>query len=503
MSAVALLGILGMSSSIAAVLYTVSLRDEEGVTSPTVSTARATVFAPGELEPSNCEGTTMILKKACHLPTTGELLDGTEKLCGLGKEEYVPDPNAPGYVAAVGEGACPSTLKDCEVPCPVPCSGGAWVPTEGDFCKIIAYDDSNPPQKIETALDGTTTCGTGVISETLDESQNNFIEAQGAGTCVKQRIGSCDVACPAGMTASSGCAYYADRQKSANGCMKLDDPTKNVECGEAGKQEYFYLPISSSTCNKLSEWEPCMGEPCPVDCIGDWRQTSATNPEGWEECVGSCGTQPEKKRVYQITRDAAYGGQACPHADGYEEKTNCGSVEPCCELGNWSGVTSCGTDGFQKQTRTMTERSPGACSGQDAQRDVRCCYEGTDWNTTGSCGTYESGKQKYTQTTAGNCPTGTETKYEDCAPCVYKEQRTTNKYCKSTSRGHYWVHGQRNVIINEAVGTGTACPEENIRANLYNGIATSNPRETCDARVDTPKYYDQDSSFPGATWVDV
>lgn len=449
-AALAIFGLLAVSASAGAALVMFK-EEDESTSTPTPNGGGSTpgrVYTPEEVVSSNCQGTTMILKKACHNPETGDILDGTVGKCGAGKEEYARDSSATGYVAARGDGTCPTELRDCNVDCPVPCSGGEWMQDPDDFCKVVSYDNSNPPQKVETRLNGTTTCGVGVVSEILDETRNNFVEARGLGSCTKTRVGACNVTCPAGVPSSSGCAYYADRQVSANGCMKLDangtplgyarDGSNNVGCGVTGKQEFFYLPISASTCGRLSEWEECTGPPCPVDCVGKWRQASPSNPEGWEECIGGCGTQPQKKRVYQIDVDAQHGGQACAHPAGYTDYTNCGSVQPCCEMGTWTEGT-CASNGYKTQTRTKTERSPNACSGQDTERSVACCYQGDDWaNIPGEYCT--NNKIKMKQTTAGNCPAGTDTEEQDCNYCEGYWMKNNTDWCYANKLRRYYKY---------------------------------------------------------------
>ena len=487
--ALVMFGLMAMSASAGTAAYFLTREDDEDTPTPTPTPTPPSdikVVTPDSIVPSNCQGDTKIRKKVCHNPETGVPFDGTPDNCGPGKELWVPDPSAPGYVAAVGDGTCEGELRDCVSECPAPCSGGEWKTDPSDFCKIVSYDDSNPPQKIETRLDGTTSCGTGVVREILDETRNNFVEARGLGSCTKTRVGACSVSCPSGMNPSSGCAYYANRQKSANGCMRLDangnakeyktDGSNNVACGESGKQEYFYLPINASGCNKLSEWEPCVGEPCPINCVGNWRQASPSNPEGWEACTGSCGTQPERQRVYHVSQEPLHEGAACTKTHGTIEKENCGSVQPCCEVGAWQDGT-CNANGFMTKTRTLKENSPGACANYESSQVDSCCYQAGDWKVDGSCEEKEAGKQFYKQTIAGNCPSGTDTKYEDCKNCVrarsgYKKQeRFTFQSCFKPNVGCRDATGCTTYvkynIIQPIVGTGTGeCSEISVQKDF-------------------------------------
>lgn len=472
-AALAMVGLVAMSaSSVAAFLMT--KEEEEETTTPTTTEEEVVVVSPEEITPSNCQGTTKVLKRACHNPETGELLDGSPGKCGDGKEEYALDPDASGYVAAVGDGTCPTSLEPCFVDCPAPCSGGEWTDDPNDFCGVITYDNENPPNKIKTRLDGTTLCGKGVINTVLDESRNNFVEAKGKGDCAKERLRDCTVECPAGMSPVEGCSYYANRQSSNNGCMKVDangnaleykiDKSNNVGCGESGKQEFFYLihPSSTGSCNKLSDWQPCTSDtPCPIDCVGGWRSATPSNPEGWEACVGACETQPQRKRVYEISRDAQWGGRACAipedavrNSDGtYTQTEPCGKVQQCCVMGTWQDVEGavCSRTGYIQQERGKTERSPGACSGEATSQDAVCCYEGDDWAKVGDCGTHQTGQQKYRQTTAGNCAAGTETKYEPCTPC------STGSWTNVGTCGQYQTDKQKQTrTVSGDCSAGTA-----------------------------------------------
>lgn len=440
----AMFGMMAASASVGVAAYFVMGEDD----SSTPQRSPDNTVTPDSVVARNCSGDAKIIKKACHNAETGEVFDGTPEKCGQGKELWIPDPSAPGYVTASGDGTCDGELRDCSVDCPTPCSGGEWVQDPSDYCKVIAYDNSNPPQKVETRLDGTTTCGTGVVGEILDETRGNFVEAKGMGSCTKERLGSCEVSCPSGMPSSSGCSYYANRQLSANGCMKVDangnaleykpDKSNNVACGESGKQEYFYLPIEASTCGRLSEWEPCSGPPCPVDCVGDWRQASPSNPEGWEACTGNCDEQPQKMRKYHVSVEAQHGGAACPHSHNHTEYTNCGSITPCCAKGAWT-PGSCSEFGFNTWTRTLAENSPGACDGvkntdiRDCPADCKGSYSDPPCPT--ACGTPASTLTKQWTTTVPQklngaaCPPSTATKdcpaTPACEQCYYPSNDVT------------------------------------------------------------------------------
>lgn len=448
------------------------------------------VYTPEEIVNSDCKGTEYIMKKACHNPETGEMLDGLQGRCGAGKEEWILDPAAEGFEPASGSGTCLSDFRNCTVDCPTPCSGGTWKYDPADSCKVITYDDQNPPQQVSTILDGVTKCGKGVRNQILDTTENNFVEAKGAGMCTKTKVGSCTVGCPAGVQETDGCAYYSNRQKSANGCMKKDangnaleykaDGTNNVGCGENGLQEYFYNPIDASTCGRLSDWEPCSGPPCPVDCQGDWRQASSSNPEGWEECVGACDTQPQQKRVYKVTRDAQYGGKQCKVDDevvynGTTQYRNCGSIVPCCEVGAWEGdETDCQANGFYKLTRSLKENRDGACSAYSGEDELSCCYQGDDWTTVGKCGEYKRYKQKYVQTTANCKDPSVGVDWKDCNEAIDCVGKWTPKTKTETQCGEIECGRDGGLLKGKQSKTSTWEEYEITTAAKYGGKACPN-----------------------------
>ena len=512
--ALAMVGLIAMSASAGSAAYFLigkEEEEEEGTPTPT-PTSNVIVLTPDSVVPSNCQGDTMVMKKGCHNTETGEVYDGTPDKCGPGKELWVPDPAAPGYVAAVGDGTCAGELRDCESECPAPCSGGFWIDDPSDYCKIVTYDNSNPPQKVVNA----NACGTGIRSQILDETRGNFVEARGLGACTKERVGSCTIPCPPGANPMDGCSYYADRQKSANGCMKVDangdalqyspDGSNNVDCGESGKQEFFYLPINSSTCNRLSEWEPCTGEPCKVHCVGNWRQASPSNPEGWEACTGTCGEQPQKMRKYHISQGAQHGGEACEYPDMRVEYMNCGSIQPCCEIGEWQDG-ECRSDGYMTKTRTLNENKSGACAIHDDQKEERCCYQTGNWVPASAC---VSGQLKYRQAVVGDCPSGIDTKYEPCQNCVQKGQISVNTYCvhpniSQPSRSEL-AHATRRVTITPASGGGTPCYPEYTFFGSDSGAAsfseTEPERQPCPASDVGRLQAAMEAGYPGVTWSD-
>jgi len=415
-----------------------------------------------QIEPSDCQGTEYIKKKSCHNKDTGELLDGSVGKCGDGVEEWILDPNAPGYQRAIGTGKCESDFRPCNVVCDKPCQGDSWI--EGACIRD------------GVVLDGTETdkCGRGIRTYTLDENALDYEAATGNGTCVKTYQNACDVECPANAVAPPACVYSTTRQKSANGCVtSREDGAPAVGYDEDGFQEYFRLALEPENCTgeeRISEWETCRGPPAPVDCVGTWETSDSVEPGGWGLCTSTCGIQSTQSRTFRITTEAENGGRACDYADGETEIRNCNvPIQPCCEVGAWVDGT-CNSNGYMTKTRTLRENSPGACASYDSSTVESCCYEAGDWQPDGSCEEKEAGKQFYKQTIAGNCPPGTDTKYEECRNCVRKRngwrkaETFTWQRCFKPGVGCSDASGcmgsRKYVIEQPIVGTGTGdCSE--------------------------------------------
>jgi hypothetical protein len=445
-----------------------------------------------QIEPSDCSGTEYVKKKSCHNKDTGELLDGSVGKCGDGVEEWVLDPNALGYQRAVGSGKCESDFRPCNVVCDKSCQGDTWI--EGACIRNGVILDGSETDK----------CGRGIRTYTLDENAIDYEAATGNGTCLKTYQNACDVECPANAVAPPACVYSSTRQKSANGCVtSKEDGAPTVGYDEDGFQEYFKLALEPENCTgeeRISEWETCRGPPAPIDCVGTWETSDSTESGGWGICTSTCGIQSTKSRTFKITQEAENGGTACQYADGETEIRNCNvPIQPCCEVGPWVDGT-CNTNGYMTKTRTLTENSSGACAIHDSSKVESCCYQAGDWTADGSCEEKEAGKQFYKQTITGNCPPGTDTKSEECRNCVYKQQRTTDKYCFKYYMFQGLAAGKKNVVLEQPIGTGASCPETFL---AYRDSAYTTGRESCDYYTD-PNFGDAyDNEFASATWVDI
>ena len=320
-----------------------------------------------KIEPSDCKGDTYVKKKECS--RNGVILNGSGGKCGAGKEEWILDPNAPGFTAAIGSGACPIDYRDCDVPCDTPCRGDNWI--EGACIRDgIVLDGSNGDK-----------CGRGMRTYTLNENAPDYKAATGRGICTKAYSSACDVECPPNVVAPPSCVYSSTWQKSANGCVvSKDDNASIVGYDQVGWREKFKLALEAENCTgekRLSEWETCKGPPAPVNCEGTWGAN-----DGWGPCIGSCGTQPSQIRTYTVTKEAANGGTSCPYTNGEVETRNCGSVVTCpvdCE-GRWIDTvcpTACGV-GESKVSKTWyTTKYPQgtgkACPAPDDPEGQKTC----------------------------------------------------------------------------------------------------------------------------------
>ena len=448
-----------------------------------------------QIEPSDCKGDVYVKKTSCS--RNGTILDGTENKCGAGKEEWILDPDAPGFQRAVGTGSCPVQYRDCEVICDTPCKGATWI--EGACIRDGVVLDGSETDK----------CGRGVRTYTLDESASDYVASTGRGVCTKTYSSACDVECPQNAVAPPACVYSSTWQKSANGCVvSKEDRASPVGYDGDGWQESFKLALEAENCTgekRLSEWETCKGPPAPIDCVGTWGPN-----DGWGPCIGSCGTQPSQSRTYTVTTKALNGGAACPYEDGKVETKSCGTIVTCpvdC-VGRWIDVacpTVCGTPASTViktwYTTTYPQGTGKACPAPDdpeAQKSCpatapcpsNCTGYWTDPPCPTACGTAASTVTKTwnVQNPAvgtGTCPSPSTKSCPATAPCPSNCVGQWNKTgdCKST-----YVSGQGSgqkfnkeykyvyQITKPKVGTGSACPNNNGDTKWVGRIVGRNDR---------------------------
>nr|QBP06499.1 hypothetical protein OlV1_gene47 [Ostreococcus lucimarinus virus 1] len=471
------------------------------------------------IEPSDCSGTEYVKKKSCHNKQTGELLDGTIGKCGEGVEEWVLNPDAPGYQAAIGAGKCESDFRPCSVVCDEPCKGDSWI--EGPCTRDGVLLDGSEADK----------CGRGMRTYTLDENAPDYEEALGRGTCVKSYSSACDVECPANAVAPPACVYSSTWQRSANGCvLSKEDRAAQVGYDQQGFQEYFKLALEAENCTgekRLSEWETCSGPPGPVNCEGTWGPNG-----GWGPCTGSCGTQPSESRTYSVTKEAAHGGSQCPYSNGETQTRNCGTIIPCpvdCE-GYYTDPacpTTCGTAASTvTQNWVTTKQQVGTGAACPPSTKTKSCpatvpcpvdCEGyyTDPACPTACGTAASSLIKGWVTTTSPvgtgavCPSPSTKSCPATAPCpvncVQKGQISNKMYCVNPNPNYSGstpklVHATRRVTTTPASHGGIAClPEYTLYGNV-SWSETEPDRQACSNPGELEA--EMNAGYPGATWSD-
>jgi hypothetical protein len=429
-----------------------------------------------EIQPSDCKGEIYVKKKQCS--RNGVILDGTEGKCGPGKEEWILDPNAPGFEVAIGTGSCPVDNRDCEVPCDEPCKGQTWI--EGPCMRDGVVLDGSDGDK----------CGRGMRSFTLNENASDYKAAIGRGVCTKNYENACTVECPPNVVAPPSCVYSSTWQKSANGCVvSKEDNAAIVGYDQVGWQEKFKLALEAENCTgekRLSEWETCQGPPAPVDCEGTWGQN-----EGWGVCIGSCGTQPSQIRTYTVTKQAANGGSSCPYSDNEVQSRNCGNIITCpvdC-AGRWIDTacpSACGTAATTVNktwyTSTYPQGTGKACPAPDDPESIKSCPATAacpsdckgDWENPAcptACGTAASTLTREWVTQSPKVGTGA------ACPSAITKWCPATAACPSDCKGYHadpacptacgYVGG--NITKNwvktaDPIGTGAACPSPSTKS---------------------------------------
>jgi len=404
-----------------------------------------------EPESKDCQGTVYKKRGVCK-NTSGDILDGSKDKCGKGKVSWALDVKNPGYKAEFGPlGKCPTfeELRDCEVPCPKPCEGDTW--KRGSCVRKDANGKA-------TVLDGTKgKCGDGILDLQLDTTAADYKPAVGSGRCVMKKEGACFVKCP--KPEPPKCSYVtAGWQKNDLGCITSKTPAADgsytgVSCGQSGwRQEYKASTLNTEKCDTLTNWIPCKGPPCPVDCVGSWSDWSACTLPAGEVC-GITKT----KQTYRVTREKNSTGKACPKGwyDGQVNEKTCGQSQSvsCCTKGDWENVGDVLSTGKQKQKRTVVGCDPTTpkvreiddcymsawadrgCVGTDGKRKdtrtvkgtkcdfntkserlvedlAKCCKQTGSWTDSSKCGS--DGKKTQNQSTEGNCSSSEKTRSVDC-----------------------------------------------------------------------------------------
>jgi hypothetical protein len=148
---------------------------------------------------------------------------------------------------------------------------------------------------------------------------------------------------------------------------------KAVSCGTTeGKQTHKFTITKAAAyggkecpyANGFVETVACVAvnTPCAVGCVGTWGEPTACVSNG--VCGSSAGT---RTYTYSISVPAAYGGAACPAANGAVRKEACvAPITPCPPedgVGSWSEWSACKargcgtTVGDRTATYTVTKEA--------------------------------------------------------------------------------------------------------------------------------------------------
>eukprot|EP00750_Incisomonas_marina_P016157 INCI19027.1.p1 GENE.INCI19027.1~~INCI19027.1.p1 ORF type:complete len:1574 (-),score=205.88 INCI19027.1:21-4742(-) len=149
----------------------------------------------------------------------------------------------------------------------------------------------------------------------------------------------------------------------------------SVTCGEGGRNRTFQVSApaqwggASCTVDDGGVAISSCGDPCPVDCVGEWMP--------WAGCSRSCNAGV-RARVFSVTAPSQYGGY-CLASDEDAAFGIC-ETQPCpedCE-GAWSPWTQCSlTCGGGWRNRTFQVSAPalwgGGCTIPNGTSDVGAC----------------------------------------------------------------------------------------------------------------------------------
>ena len=400
----------------------------------------------------------------------GTVLDGTVGRCGSGTVTRKLDTEeSAGFVPESGTGTCDilETTGECQVPCPVDCSGGAWI--DGQSCLRTNSDGSTA-----TLVDGGSpedgTCGQGQMTRTRDTNTDDFVGAIGLGSCTLETSAPCSRTCANGEVIGE-CGYNGIKAKDRDigsavlgheGCVKKDasnKPVKDedgnyvpVEVGGTGLERWYEAAVYGDTakCEDLVQWKTCQGPPTPIDCVGGWldQDPNTAGAQEWSACKlpegEVCGATYREKQYHITTPQGTRtvggvsisNGEVCSATvtvDGQDESRTmeeggqltftewCGESKKvaCCEKSNWvldenRGLMGCALDdNGENPTKRYTRTVTGACDPDDdphgnaLEKFVECCFEG-GWSVPEGAKCNTAGKIKEIQTVIGDACTNNQ-----------------------------------------------------------------------------------------------
>ena len=396
----------------------------------------------------------------------GTVLDGTVGRCGSGtvtRKLDTTDESA-GFVPESGTGTCDilETTGECQVPCPVDCSGGRWI--NGQSC-LRTNSDGSTTALINGGIPGDGTCGHGQMTRTRDTSTDDFVEAVGLGSCTLITSASCSRTCANGEFIDE-CGYSGIKVKDRDigstvfgheGCVKKDvsdEPVKGddgkyvpVEVGREGLERWYEAAVYGDTakCDDLVQWKTCQGPPAPIDCVGGWldQDMGTDGTQEWSACKlpegEVCGATYREKQYHITTHQGTrtVGGVAIPNGevcsatvtvDGKDEERTmvdggqltftewCGETKrvECCEKTEWKLDKERGCvldENGGNPTERWTRKVTGECGPDNAPYDedehgnaeeifIDCCYF-SGWSVPEGTECSTKGKMKEIQTVIG------------------------------------------------------------------------------------------------------
>ena len=202
----------------------------------------------------------------------------------------------------------------------------------------------------------------------------------GTGTCTPCTNSS------TGRYVSAACTSTTDTQFSSWPSCRAGQHLEGYDLGSAtslgnpghcennnlanGQQCSSDVDCASGYCDTGGDNYYCRPKP-PIDCaVSGWTNSGSCS-------ATACGTTGTQKQTRTVTRQAAYGGTACP---SLTQEVQC-SGPPCpvdCQVSGWTNsgscsATICGTTGTQKQTRTVTRQAAyGGTACPSLTQEVQC-----------------------------------------------------------------------------------------------------------------------------------
>jgi len=135
-------------------------------------------------------------------------------------------------------------------------------------------------------------------------------------------------------------------------------------CGGGSQTRQYQVtrhPAHGGNACPSTQSRTCNTNSCPIDCQGQWGD--------WNACSVTCGAGSQTRR-YQVTRQPAHGGNACPSPSTQSKTCNTHSCPIDCQ-GQWGDWNACSvTCGAGSQTRKFQVSVQAQHGGEPCQSDV-------------------------------------------------------------------------------------------------------------------------------------